>query len=119
MNVDALAGTGVNLGTQKFTASEQVDSQRKASKEQPDAGPQDSASNVKVQPEELIDTIKSITQDGLYSVRFEQNKDSQDLVVQIFDNETNEVIRQIPAEELMKLKLTFQELRGNLVNTEA
>lgn len=119
MNVDALAGTGANLVAQKITPAEQVDSQRKTSKDEADTPPQASASEAKVQPEEMLDTIKSITQDGLYSVRFEQFKDSQELVVQIYDNNTNEVIRQIPPKELMELKLTFEELRGNMVNTEA
>ncbi len=120
MNIDALAGTGVNPASQKAAPAEQVDSQRKSQKEEVKADtPQASDSEVKVQPEELLETIKSITQAGQYSVRFEQFKDSSDLIVQIFDNKTNEVIRQIPAEELMELKLTFEELRGNLVNTEA
>ena len=120
MNIDALAGTGTSLTTLKPSPAEQVDSQRKAQKDEAKSEtPQASTNEAKVQPEELLETIKSITQDGQYSVRFEQFKDSTDLIVQIFDNETDEVIRQIPAEELMELRLTFEELRGNLVNTEA
>lgn len=118
MNLDALAGAGPNVAAPKITAPETVDIQRKAKREQA-SDPQVSTSETKVQPEELLDTIKSITQDGLYSVRFEQFKDTNELVVKIMDNQTDEVIRQIPPDELIQLKLTFEELRGNMVNTEA
>ncbi|WP_136807853.1 flagellar protein FlaG [Desulfosediminicola flagellatus] len=117
MNIDALAGTGTTPSI-KNSPSEQVDIQRKSTKE-PSDNPQASASANKIQPEELLDKIKSITQNGAYSVRFQQFKESDQLVVQIFDYETDEVIRQIPAEELLELELSLEELRGNLVNTEA
>ena len=118
MNIDVLAGAGPNVTTAKNSAPEQVDQQRKGSREQA-SEPQAAASANKVQPEELLDSIKSITQDGLYSVRFEQFKDTNELVVKIMDNTTDEVIRQIPPEELIELKLTFEEMRGNMVDTKA
>lgn len=118
MNVDTVNNLGGSF-LPKVTPSEEVDLQRKKVKEDKADDPQVAAKESKVQPEELLASIKSITQDGLYSVRFEQFKDTNELVVQIFDNETEKVIRQIPAEELMKLKMTIEELRGNLVNTEA
>lgn len=116
MNVDTINSLG-GSAQPKFSSSEQVDLQRKKVKEEQSSEPQVEVKESKVQPEELLASIKSITQDGLYSVRFEQFKDTNELVVQIFDNETEEVIRQIPAEELLKLKMTIEELRGNLVNT--
>jgi len=69
-----------------------------------------------VQPEELISQIKAITEDGLYSVQFESN-DNSELIVKVIDRETDEVIRQIPPEELVSLSEHLQELRGNLVDT--
>lgn len=69
-----------------------------------------------IQPEELISQIKAITEDGLYSVQFESN-DNNDLIVKVIDRETNEVIRQIPPEELQHLTERLQELKGNLVDT--
>jgi flagellar protein FlaG len=39
------------------------------------------------------------------------------LVVKIVDSETDEVIRQIPPEELRNLTKHLKELSGNLVNT--
>jgi flagellar protein FlaG len=117
MNVDIISSAGSSL-LPKATPAQEIDSQRKKQEDKAD-DPQVATKDSKVQPEELLASIKSITQDGLYSVRFEQFKDTKELVVQIFDNETEEVIRQIPAEELLELKMTIEDLRGNLVNTEA
>ena len=69
------------------------------------------------QPEELLTQIKTITEDGLYSVRFERDSGSNTLVVKIVDSETDEVIRQIPQEELLELSKHLEELNGNLVDT--
>lgn len=119
MNVDTATSLGGSTLLAKVTPSEEVDLQRKKVKEEQADEPQVKAKDSKVQPEELLNAIKALTQDGLYSVRFEQFKNSNEFVVQIFDNETEEVIRQIPAEEVLKLKKTLEELRGNLVDTEA
>jgi len=115
MNVDMMSGTGASV--QQLNPAEKIDSGRKA-KESATSDPQVSSENNKIQPEELLDQIKTVTQDGLYSVRFESDNDNSGLIVKIFDNETQEVIRQIPAEELLNFKATFQELIGNVVDTK-
>jgi len=74
------------------------------------------AENNKVQPEELLSQIKSMTEDGLYSVRFENDEEAQQLVVKIVDTKTDEVIRQVPAEEILTLSSRLEELRGNIVD---
>lgn len=116
MNVDIISSTG-GLSQQQFKPSEQVDSQRKT-KESANAVEPQAPENNKVQPEEILDQINSITQGGLYSVRFEKDDEYSQLVVKIFDNDTQEVIRQIPAEELLDFKVAFGELVGNLVDVE-
>ncbi len=116
MRVDAanIAGNTLHKSTQ---VPEQLDIKRKQQQENPE--PQADNSANQVQPEELLSQIKSLTDDGLYSVRFESNKDDQALIVKIVDSETDEIIRQIPAEELLGLNKRLSELRGNLVTTEA
>lgn len=116
MNVDTIGSPG-GLTQQPPKPAELIDSSRKT-KESAGAEPQAAADSAKIQPEELLDQIKAVTQDGLYSVRFEKDKAGSDLIVKIFDNETQEVIRQIPAEELLNFKATFAELVGNLVDTK-
>jgi len=117
MNVDTISSPGGSV-QQQLKPAEQIDTARK-NKDSLTAEVETAVDSPKIQPEELIDQIKTVTQDGLYSVRFEQDDDMSQLVVKIFDNETQEVIRQMPAEELLNFKATFAELVGNVVNTEA
>lgn len=116
MNADTISSPG-GMMHQPPKAAETIDTSRK-NKESIASEPQAAADNQKIQPEELLDQIKSLTQDGLYSVRFEKGEESPDLVVKIFDNETQEVIRQIPAEEVLNFKASFADLVGNLLNTK-
>ncbi len=116
MNVDAISNPGGLLQHQP-EAPAQIDSGRRK-KESVGSEPQGPSEYPKIQPEELLDQIKTVTQDGLYSVRFEMGEGNTGLVVKIFDTETQEVVRQIPAEELLNFKATFAELIGNIVNTK-
>lgn len=116
MNIDMTAGVGGAV-QHKLQAPDQIDAQRK-NKEKAADMPQSTPAERGVQSEELLSQIKAITENGQYSVRFEQN-DNSDLIVKIFDQETNKVVRQIPAEELQKLKEVLKDLAGNIVNTKA
>jgi len=94
--------------------SQKVDNQRKEIEQQQPIGSQEES---KMQPEELLSQIKSITEEGLYSVRFERDSGSDELIVKIVDSDTDEVIRQIPPEELVNLSKQLKEISGNFVNT--
>jgi len=85
--------------------------------EQVQEQPQADSSESSLQQEELINQIKSLTEDGVYSVRFERDDSANELVVKIVDSESDEIIRQIPSEELLNLSKHLQDLSGNLVNT--
>jgi len=115
MNVDTISQPGA-LTRQPLQSGETIDLNRKNK----DAANVDlqSAENPKVQPEEFLDRIKTITQDGQYSVRFEKDDTSSQLVVKIVDTESQEVLRQIPPEDLLNFKASFAELIGNVVNTK-
>jgi len=115
MRVDAANIAGNTL--QKMSqAPEQLDAQRKQQQENPE--PQGEQRADQVQPEELLSQIKSLTEDGMYSVRFENDDEAQEMVVKVVDPKTDEVIRQIPPEELLNLTQRLNDLRGNIVNTE-
>jgi len=116
MNIDMTTGVG-GAAQQKFQAPDQIDAQRK-NKEKAADTPQSASAEKGVQSEELLSQIKAITEEGQYSVRFEQNENA-DLIVKIFDQETNKVVRQIPAEEMLNLQEALEDLRGNIVDTTA
>jgi len=114
MNVEA-----VNLQTtgqfQLSKASDQVNDSRKKAV---DLVQSEQVAKKQVQPEELLQQIKSLTEDGLYSVRFENDERSDGLIVKIVNRENGDVIRQVPSEELLDLTEALADLRGNLVDTE-
>ena len=70
-----------------------------------------------MQPEELLSQIKSLTEDGVYSVRFEKSQEFDELVVKVVNTDSGDVIRQVPAEEILGMKASLEELRGQLVDT--
>lgn len=112
MNIEAV-GAATYSPPRANESAQQLDRNRQESQQQANATQKES----KAPPEELLSQINSITQDGLYSVRFERDSGSQELIVKIVDSDTDEVIRQIPPEELVNLSKHLKELSGNLVNT--
>lgn len=115
MNTEAMSITGTNL--QKLPqASEQIQSSRKAAQEKPDQAQENTAQS-KVHPEQILSKINALTENGAYSVRFEKDERSGQLVVKIVNSQTQEVIRQIPAEEMLGFREALDNLQGNIVNT--
>jgi len=116
MQVEAFNSTGTTL-QQTPKAAESIENGRKRlDKGQSDLLGNDASENSGVQPEEILSQIKSLTEDGLYSVRFEKNQEFNELIVKVVDSETNKVIRQVPAEEILGMRANWAELRGQLVD---
>jgi flagellar protein FlaG len=114
---ETLNTTGTSL--QKMpTTSEQIDVGRKRSSEQPDKAPETTKPSA-LPTEELLSKIKALTEDGMYSVRFETDYKTQQLVVKIVDNQTQEIVRQIPPEQALGLKQALTDYEGNFVNTKS
>lgn len=117
MSGEAINVTGSTL-QQTPRAADSIDAKRKdLEKGDQNTEKATSSKNNAVQPEELLSQIKSLTEDGVYSVRFENNKEFNELVVKVVNTETGDVIRQVPAEEVLGMKASLEELRGQLVDT--
>jgi flagellar protein FlaG len=116
MMTDAVATTGNLVKISSSDSMVELAQVRKKAKEEPQQAPEQAKSE-QVQPEELLTQIKALTEDGLYAVRFEKDRDLNELVVKIVDSDTNETIRQIPPQELLELTQRLNELQGNIVNT--
>lgn len=112
--VNFAGGSAVPLAS----AADKIADVRKK-KEEPAQDTQQAGKANQAQPEELLQQIKGLTQDGVYSVRFENDDAANELVVKIVDRETDEVIRQVPAKEVLALKEAMADLRGNLINTKS
>jgi flagellar protein FlaG len=113
MNIESLGST--MMAPRSSQPAEQVDRMREQTKNAPEQS-SDAASSSNVQQEELLNQIKALTENGLYSVRFELD-DTQGLVIKVVDSETEELIRQIPPKELQEFSKRMKELQGNLVDT--
>ncbi|KAI5916105.1 flagellar protein FlaG [Thauera sp. 2A1] len=53
------------------------------------------------------------------SLEFSLDKDSGKTVVKVMDTETNEVIRQIPSEEVLAISKAVDKLKGLLIKQQA
>ena len=116
--MDVGAIKSINLAAEnqqtRYQPAEQLDRQRRESELSLADSQQD---ETKVNPEEILNKIKEITQDGEYSVRFEKEDQLNELVVKVVDNQTEEVIRQIPPEAILGIKANLQEYAsGNIMN---
>lgn len=116
MTIEALTPTTGAITPKNHQPASQVDDARDKQQSSPEDLAATSTEKKDIQSEELLNVIKGITDNGLYSLKFENN-DNDDLIVKVIDRETDEVIREIPPEELQQLTKKLQKLQGNLVDT--
>lgn len=73
-------------------------------------------------PEALKNAVKEANEIAAKSasgVEFSIDKDSGQTVIRVRDTLTNEVIRQFPSEDLLKLRHAMDSMRGLLLNQRA
>ena len=84
--------------------------------------PEQKAEQAKQEFQELQKSAEKIKQFVLpynSSLNFYVDQDSGRLVVKVVDNETQEVIKQIPSEDALKLARSLEQLQGLLVRQKA
>ena len=69
--------------------------------------------------EELVEALEDLTTTIQTKLNFSINETTNDIVVKIIDKDTDTIIRQFPAEELLKLQEKMIDLAGFLFNTDA
>ena len=111
MKIDAAALAGANVRPAP-SGAEKVEQARKSS-------PAPREDKNQVQHEEILKKIKDLTEDGMYSIRFELNKEIDKLVINLVDKETGEIIRQIPSEELTNASIKMLDYRGMIIASES
>jgi len=79
----------------------------------------------KTSPEELKKLLEQSIKEmnaqldlGNHSIQFSFDDSSKELVVKVVDTKTDKVIRQIPAEEALRLRAHMKELAGMIVEAE-
>ena len=101
-----------------ITADDVKDKRDRSESMASDAGSDVTDKANSIQPEELIKNIKALTEEGIYSVRFEIDEATHDLVINLIDQE-GEIKRQVPSEEVLGTRRRLAELRGNILETES
>lgn len=107
--------TSVGGGTplQTNTPAENIERNRHKAESEPELADPEKI----IAPEEVLNKIKALTDDGIYSVRFENDEQSKQLIISLVDADSGELIRQIPPEELIGISEKLTNLRGSLLDT--
>ena len=69
------------------------------------------------QLEEIKDNLNKALSPINVALDFEEREDVEDIVVKVMNKETEEVIRQIPPESMLKMAQRIEEMTGLLVDT--
>lgn len=69
------------------------------------------------QLEEIKDSLNQALSPINVALDFEEREEVEDIVVKVMNKETEEVIRQIPAEAMLKMAQRIDEMTGLLVDT--
>jgi len=89
------------------TAS-RLESAAKSTQEEPQVS--ESAESLK----EVVSGLNDMVQNLHRNLQFSVDDDSGDTVIKVIDSETDEVVRQIPSEEIMRLRQRMKDAAGAL-----
>lgn len=70
-------------------------------------------------PADAIETMNKRLEAWSTGIRFEMNDEAQRLVVSIVDNETGDVIRQVPSEAVLQVAKMIVQMQGSSIDTKA
>lgn len=120
VSVGATQPNQVAVGTQGTTRSDtaaiSADPAGNIRAEQQQAvSPAASAEEISAALEEVETALRPVAG----TLNFSLDDESGQTLVKVVDRETDEVIRQIPSEELMRISKALDTLRGLLLNNEA
>lgn len=69
--------------------------------------------------EEVVSDLNNLVRELHRELQFSVDKESGDTVIKVIDKETDEVVRQIPSEEIMELRRRLQEATGVIFRDSA
>lgn len=72
----------------------------------------------KIDTKEAVDRVENLARHFNRKIHLEVEEELDMIIVKVVDGETDEVIRQIPPEELVELSKNAKNLKGLLINTE-
>ena len=102
---------------QAESASANTDKTESRTLEQKDEKTGDSSKLTREDVEDMVEALEDFANTVQTRLNFSIDDSTEDVVVKIMDKETDEVIKQFPAEEILKLREKMQDLSGLLFST--
>lgn len=68
---------------------------------------------------DALNKVNDSMQAWATGIRFEMDDDTEQMVVKLVNNETGDVIRQVPSEAMLKVAKMIIQLQGGSINTQA
>ena len=121
MSVEAINNSSAINATQQAAGAQQQDAV-KQSQEVVQQTTQKAQEAQKLNAEEMqaiVDKLNEFMHNDQRNLNFSVDKDTDDVVVKVTDVETDEVIRQFPSEEAIKLAKSIEGLMGLIFNDRA
>ena len=99
-------------GKADASQEEKLNPQQAAEQAEKEASPSDVA-------EEVVSGLTELVHELHRELRFSIDRDSGETVIKVIDQQTDEVVRQIPSEEVMQLRKRLQEVAGVIFRDSA
>lgn len=74
------------------------------------------STKIKVDKTENLEKLKEVLAESNVSLKFRQDADTKELVVELVNDKTGEAIRQMPSEISLKLTAQFIKLQGQFID---
>lgn len=84
-----------------------------------DAVDQASAVQPQEQLQEAVKSVNSMMQSLSQNLEFSVDPDSNRTIVRVIDQQTNQVLRQMPSKEMLEIAKALDQLQGLLINQRA
>ncbi|WP_051222268.1 flagellar protein FlaG [Neptunomonas japonica] len=118
-NVAANTQVAQQPQTQQTSRSGETEVVNQAALSQSEASEKPSQKMTADEVQVVVDKLNEFMQNDQRNLNFSIDKDTEDMVVKVMDTETQEVIRQFPSEETIKLAKHLEGMLGLIFNDHA
>ncbi|WP_018917800.1 flagellar protein FlaG [Vreelandella zhanjiangensis] len=109
----------LSITPHRLTPQQRLDSTLNQLSTVPNSSPLTDLENVNVKTGELVEPIQRInTAMRAHGLEFDVSEESSRVITRVIDRESGEVIRQIPAEEVLAIAERLEEMQGRLISLE-
>jgi flagellar protein FlaG len=107
-----------NVPTAEIRNRDQLNTDKKIKSEEKIVNSEDQKKQDHIDTEVAMERVVSAAKFFNRKIHLEVEEDLNMMIVKVIDSETDEIIRQIPAEELIELSKNADDLKGLLINKE-